>query len=81
MQLAQRVLEPKSLATGDRIDLAYRLTLARPATTAEREEILKFLEQYQQALASAGTKGNQRLAAWSAFCQTLFAMGEFRYVY
>lgn len=64
--LAQRV-EAGAENDSARIDLAYRITLSRPATAGERERTLKYL-------AEAGTGG------WTNFCQTLLASAEFRYL-
>jgi cytochrome c553 len=80
-QLARRVLEPKGLAPEVRIDSAYRLALGRLPSDRERSEITQYLNEYRKSLEEAGTKGNVPLAAWASFCQTLFASGEFRYVY
>jgi hypothetical protein len=65
-----------------RVDLAYQRALSRPATASERERMLAFVSQYDDALQAAGTKAEQaRLAAWSSVCQAIFASAEFRYVY
>ena len=80
-QLAQRVLEPKGLETAARIDLAYRFVLGRLPSDREKSDVSQYLLGYHKSLEEAGTKGNIKLAAWASFCQTLFASGEFRYVY
>jgi hypothetical protein len=80
-QLAQRVLEPKELEPAVRIDRAYRLALGRLPSHREQSDIAKYLHDYHKSLETAGTKGNLQLATWASFCQTLFASGEFRYVY
>jgi hypothetical protein len=59
------------------VDRAYRLALARPPTTGERERDRAFLRNFA---ARAGGTDPVR-AAWSAFCQALFASAEFRYSY
>lgn len=79
--LAGRVLEPKGLAPADRIDKAYRLALGRLPSDREKADVTQYLTDYQKSLQEAGTKGNIQLATWASFCQTLFASGEFRYVY
>jgi hypothetical protein len=59
------------------IDRAYRLALSRPPTAKERDHALAFLREF-----AARAEGNERAnAAWSAFCQALFASAEFRYRY
>ncbi|MBS0263688.1 MAG: PSD1 domain-containing protein [Planctomycetes bacterium] len=80
-QLAQRVLKPSGLNLEARIDLSYRLVLGRLPSPHEKSEVFQFLNDYQQSLEAAGTKGNLQLATWASFCQTLLASGEFRYVY
>jgi cytochrome c553 len=59
-----------------RIDRAYRLALARPATAAERDRARAFLGRFA---AQTGASG-QASHVWTAFCQALLASGEFRYV-
>jgi hypothetical protein len=79
--LAKRVLAGKGSNPAAQIDMAYRLTLGRLPTDRERSDIIHYLGDYRKALEGAGQKGNAQLAAWTSFCQTLFASGEFRYVY
>jgi hypothetical protein len=80
-QLARRVLAAPGLNQDARIDLAYRSALGRLATDREKSAITSFLASYRTSVASANPKGNSQLAAWASFCQTLFASGEFRYLY
>ena len=80
-QLAKRVLEPKGLNPSVRIDMAYRIVLGRLPTDREKSDITRYLGEYRQALESANFQGNVNLASWASVCQTLFASGEFRYVY
>jgi hypothetical protein len=79
--LAQRVLEAPNLDTSARIDRAYRLALGRLPNSGEKAAVANYLDDYQKSLKAAGGKGNLNLATWASFCQTLFASGEFRYVY
>lgn len=81
VEMARRLLAEKDLSESTRIDLAYRLTFGRLPTSGEKSRIDKFLREYRLSWAQAGEKGPARLAAWSSVCQTLFASGEFRYVY
>ena len=60
-----------------RVDLAYRLALARSPTAGERDRALAFLRDF--AKRAGGT--DPARWAWPAFCQALFASGEFRYLY
>ncbi len=80
-QLARRILEDKSQTPAARIDMSYRLVLGRLPNEHERSNITKYLTEYRQSLDAANYKGNANLACWSSVCQTLFASGEFRYVY
>lgn len=78
--MADRLLEQ----AGDdaaRIDRAYRIALARPATERERERAEAFLveataESDEPSLDAAASKRR----AWALFCQSLFAANEFIYV-
>jgi len=79
--LARRALGQQGLSPAARIDLVYRLTLGRVATDREKSDVAKYLADYRKALESGDHKGNPNQAAWASFCQTLFASGEFRYVY
>ncbi|MCI0462315.1 MAG: DUF1549 and DUF1553 domain-containing protein, partial [Gemmataceae bacterium] len=74
---ADRLLAAPDLDDSGRVDLGYRLALGRPATAAERERALTFV---RESAATLGTGRAGQVGAWSAFCQTLFASAEFRYV-
>lgn len=80
-QFAKRVLGKQGLPPAARVDLAYRLALGRLPTEREKSDVTKYLAEYRKSLESAQHKGNAQLAAWASVCQTLFASGEFRYVY
>jgi hypothetical protein len=80
-QMARRVLGRRELNQDARIDSAYRIALGRAATERETADIKRYLETYHKAVHAANPKGNPELAAWASFCQTLFALGEFRYLY
>jgi hypothetical protein len=80
-QMARRVLGTRGLTQDARIDLAYRLALGRVATEGERSEIKHYVASYHKSVEPAAPKGNPQVTAWASFCQTLFASGEFRYVY
>jgi hypothetical protein len=66
-----RRLADRGLDDAGRIDLAYRLAFARPATEAEKARSLAYLRQ-------AGGVASEK--AWAGFCQALFAAAEFRYL-
>nr|MDQ3625238.1 DUF1553 domain-containing protein [Verrucomicrobiota bacterium] len=60
------------------IEAAYALILGRPPAAGERAAALSFLREFQ----SAAPPGKpDPYAACAAFCQTLFASAEFRYLY
>jgi Protein of unknown function (DUF1549)/Protein of unknown function (DUF1553)/Planctomycete cytochrome C len=80
-QMARRVLGSRDLEPDARIDLAYRFALGRVATEREKSNVNGYLASYRKSVASAEPKSNPELAAWASFCQTLFASGEFRYLY
>jgi hypothetical protein len=79
--LAKRILAEKGTGPAAHIDRAYRLALGRLPTDREKADVTRYLGEYRKALEDTGNKGNSQLAAWTSFCQTLFASGEFRYVY
>jgi len=88
-KLAERVLNDSSLTTDQaRIDRAYVLCFGRKARPAEQQRTLAYLQTTKPAApvvpakapAAAATKVDERLEAWTSFCQTLFAAAEFRYV-
>jgi hypothetical protein len=58
--------------TPSRIEAAYQLILARAPSDGERGDAAAFLTAFP------GDKEDEALAA---FCQTLFASAEFRYLY
>jgi hypothetical protein len=51
---------------------AYQLMFARKATDEEVADGTAFLRTYPDS--------KEPLAAWTAYCQTLFASAEFRYL-
>ncbi|MDZ4290087.1 MAG: PSD1 and planctomycete cytochrome C domain-containing protein [Prosthecobacter sp.] len=69
---AQRVLK----LAGDeaaRVTAAHQLMFARNATDAEVADGIAFIRNYPD--------NKEPLPAWTAYCQTLFASAEFRYLY
>ncbi|MBY0524562.1 MAG: DUF1553 domain-containing protein [Gemmataceae bacterium] len=69
-QVAQRLLADKELDDAGRINRAYRLTLGRMPTEAERRIALRYV----------AARSDNRPAAWAEFCQALFASTDFRFV-
>ena len=74
--LSERV---RAVETDDaqRVDRAYRLTLARRPTAGERDRALAFLRDF----AAEAEDAERTRAAWLAFCQALFASAEFRHLW
>src|SRR5262249_44894792 len=71
---AQRLLDNKECSDAERIDLAYRLCYARPATPAEKERATKYLADTAKEL------GGKQGGAWASFSQVLIPPAEFRYM-
>ena len=80
--LAGRLLGRADLDEGGRIQLAYRLTVGRPATAKEVGRVRDYLADYEAAAREegSGTPAEPRAAAWASFCQALLASAEFRYL-
>ncbi|MCA9176037.1 MAG: DUF1553 domain-containing protein, partial [Planctomycetales bacterium] len=72
-QFAERILSEVPEDNAQRVELAYRLALAREAKPAEVAAATEFIRLAEQSMES-------KQQAWSSFCQTLFACSEFRYV-
>ena len=68
---AQKILAAKDVDDAARINLAIRTAFGRPASAQEQERVRTFLR---------GFDGQGRNSGWTAFCQTLLASAEFRYV-
>ncbi len=77
-RLAKRLLEQTHLDENARVDLAYRITLARLPTDSERRQVLDFV-----AGAAKGSSKEQlsEVEAWADVCQSLIASGEFLYLH
>ena len=76
--IAQRLID-FSTEVRERIDLAYTLTLGRPATTLERERSLALLQDIGAGLNAKNDQERQRVA-WATLAQGLIASAEFRYL-
>ncbi len=80
--MATRVNSPTGLDDARRVDLAYHLALARPATAAEKARAIRYISDFQHD-AVHSTKDSLKTArtdAWASFCQALLASAEFRYL-
>ncbi len=75
---AEAILELDS-PDADRIELAYRRTLGRLPTPAERDLAVRYVRDFKSVKATDVTA--QRLQAWTRFYQALFASIDFRYLY
>jgi dienelactone hydrolase len=74
---AQRLLKDVD-DPGARIDLAYQRWFGRTPTDTERNEARAFLDRYRDKAQSDGrAAGGPEVAAWTAFCQSMWASGEF----
>lgn len=60
----------------ERIDEAFLMAFGRPATDQQRAQCLTFLEQLDEK----DTNQSESKEAWTAFCQSLMAAAEFRYL-
>ena len=77
--LAKRLLGMTQYDYGQRITMAYMLTLSRPPTEAERARADKYLRsETQEPVATKSTASAEK--PWATFCQALFACAEFRYL-
>ena len=72
---AKRVAKEHS-KINDRIRSAFVLAYGRPPTTGEREATSDFFRQASRGATSQA----QRSSLFTAFCQSLFAAAEFRYI-
>ncbi|MFQ5734487.1 MAG: PSD1 and planctomycete cytochrome C domain-containing protein [Planctomycetaceae bacterium] len=80
--MAKRLFAEKGMDDAARVRFAYRLALSREPTKRESDRVLKFIAEYREMLGKNVKAGSDReLEGWTAFCQTLFASAEFRYLY
>jgi hypothetical protein len=75
--MAKRLIEEASADAEARIDLAYRLTLSRAPTEAERREVLEYVRTVRTA---TGDDARTETEAWTDVCHALFGSAEFLYV-
>ena len=79
-QMAARLLDG-SENDSQRISLAYITTVGRPSTADENCRALAFIDDLTSTEGStAGPDEEQRLRAWTMFCQSLIASNDFLYV-
>jgi hypothetical protein len=79
---AQRVLADDSMDERRRLQMLFELCLSRPPTRDEQRHAENYLQQYESLTAGkVASPSDRRQGAWSSLAQSLFATGEFRYVY
>jgi hypothetical protein len=79
---AQRVLANDSMDQRRRLQMLFELCLSRAPTSDEQRHAENYLQQYESLTAGkVASPDDRRQAAWSSLAQSLFATGEFRYVY
>ena len=79
--IAQRVLDDSDLDDSQRVELAYRWTLSRLPSEAERERGLGFIAETTASLGDGESPAPETvLKAWSGLTQALLGSAEFRYV-
>ncbi|QDU92317.1 Planctomycete cytochrome C [Lignipirellula cremea] len=79
--MARRLL--REAKTDDaRVENAYLLALGRRSSPTETHAAVEFMKQFQLPIAIEGTQESapDRQDAWAAFCQSLFASSEFRFL-
>lgn len=80
--MAQKLFDVKGMDDTARIKYAYRLALSREPNDVELARVKKFITDYRNMQEKDVKRGSDReLEGWTAFCQTLFASAEFRYLY
>ena len=73
---AQRLLASEKLSDTERVQQAYQLAFCRPATNAEVQRVLQYIE----GMETEDNNVQERQRAWSGFCQALFVATEFRFI-
>ena len=86
-RFADRLLHASVSDDAARIELAFRLTLGTPPSNTQRDQAMQSITDFQLLNSSVASNNigvpdanAVRLAAWSNFAHTLFALPEFRYV-
>ncbi len=69
---AERLLKADGPGTPERVDLAYRWILSRPADDREQAEGTAYVKAFRD--------GKDPMDAWTNFCQALLASAEFRHL-
>ncbi len=67
--------------TDSRIDLAYQLAFARPATNDELREGTAYLAGIEQKFSAASVPAEKlERAAWASYCRVIYSSNEFIYL-
>jgi hypothetical protein len=75
---AARRLMAESMESNQRVETAYQRWFGRMPSAAEKAAAVSFVSRYQeQSKADGWTPGGPQMAAWTAFCQSLWASSEF----
>ncbi|MFM7074198.1 MAG: PSD1 and planctomycete cytochrome C domain-containing protein [Planctomycetota bacterium] len=75
---AARRLMAESTESNQRVETAYQRWFGRMPSAAEKAAAVSFVSRYQeQSKADGWTPGGPQMAAWTAFCQSLWASSEF----
>ncbi|MCC9607322.1 DUF1553 domain-containing protein [Blastopirellula sp. JC732] len=78
-RLAEHVSADSNASDEAKITLAFQRTLLRNPTSAELTAALKFLAEASNASQPSDSSADT-LSRWGAFCQSLLASSEFRYI-
>jgi hypothetical protein len=77
LSLASILLADRAAPDTGRVERAYRMALARPATPEEVESALNYLKSYPKSVQTEAAPG---ISAWDSLCRILLASDEFNYV-
>lgn len=75
--MAKKLLSSNSETVEDRIQLAYKSTFSRPATEAETEAGIRFLQQLASTRQANDTDIMNNMELWKDYCHSLFNLKEF----
>ena len=75
--MAKRLLHQKDKSTDERIQMAYELALARPATEDEVAKAKAFLQKLAAIHKLSAKDGMNSIDIWKDYCQALFNLKEF----
>ncbi len=79
---AKRLLADGSMDERRRLERLFELCLSRLPTSDELTHAHRYLKQYDSLTsAKIASPDDRRTAAWASLAQSLFATGEFRYIY